>query len=530
MSDSLSYDERALILAPDEVAAQAFKMLSDSGITCVCTTDNKRLKAWLAEGAALVVVDEHILVPEPECPLRQFVDAQPKWSDLPILMLPHAPGTTSRNLGNLSCVTYPFDQAQLSSMAMQALRARRRQYLAREELQTLSDRLVAQLSRSSEDSTAHQLRNKMDAVGHLAGGIAHDFNNLLTSIGGSFELIDRHLKRGHTQGLEKIVHMGRASVSRGAELTHKLLAFSSRQSLHSQAVHVSSVLSPDRLQQMMTPHVQLAMRLPEELWPVQADAQQLRESLDCLVINACEAMPNGGQLYVSARNEHIQAEHFPGSVLCDGDYLRLSVRDTGQGMSSSVLEHAFEPFFSTKPVGQGIGLGLSMVYGFSRQSHGHLALTSHIGGGTQVDLYLPRSLAGDAPLATPRARSSAVGKGPILLVEDDHHVRELLYQALTDDGLDCMTASDAVQALEILRNSPHVALLLSDVGLPGMSGRQLAEIARTVDPSLPILLITGYAETAAIREQFLDPGMQLICKPFELGHLREQILKLLTKA
>ncbi len=525
MSGSLPYDERALILAPQHVAAKASKMLSGGGITCLCTTDNQRLGVWLSEGAALVLVDEQVLSTDQRSPLQQFVDAQPNWSDLPILMMMKtgSGSAPAQSLGNLSCLYHPFDEAQLLSLAEQAMRTRKRQYLAREALRELTDRLETYEAR--DDNTLEH-RRKMDAIGQLAGGFAHDFNNLLTSIGGSFELIERRLQKGRLEDLDKVVRMGRESVARGAKLTHKLLAFSSRQSLQKQTLELNTLLDPQRLRAIVPECVQLVLNVPEDLWALQADAQQLQESLDSLLCNACEAMPNGGKLTVQACNEHIDALCFPQSGLSTGDYVRLSVIDTGQGMSQITLDHAFEPFFSTKPVGQGIGLGLSMVYGFSRQSHGYVTLRSRVGHGAQIDLYLPRSLAAPAP-ATLRRRPGST-EGPILIVEDDRDVRALLYQSLTEDGLSCLTAHDATQALQMLGSGTQVSLLLSDVGLPGMSGRQLAEIARTLRPGLPILLITGYAETAISRDDFLDPGMHLMCKPFELQQLRDQILKLLA--
>lgn len=530
MSGSLSLDERTLILAPEQVAATVAKLLSGSGIACLCTSDKQRFGLWLAEGVAVVIADSQALSDDPQSPLHLFIERQPEWSDLPVLLLnTHATTVNTsmlQGLGNLSYLSYPFDEQQLLGATNQALRARRRQYMARNALSALHQRLE---SLQTGDQARHQTR-KMEAIGQLAGGVAHDFNNLLTSIGGSFELIDRRLQQGRTEGLDKVLRMGQDAVARGATLTHRLLAFSSRQSLQSQAVDLHALLQPARLQAILGSSVKLSLRVSDELWPVEADDKQLRESLNNLLLNAREAMPSGGRLSIEASNQHIDAAQFQDAGLSSGDYLQLTISDTGQGMSQGTLEHAFEPFFSTKPVGQGIGLGLSMVYGFSKQSHGHVTVDSQIGRGTRVDLYLPRCL-GIPPQALEAASTPTAGNcREVLIVEDDREVRELLCQALCDDGFPCQSACNATQALHLLRSPQPIALLISDVGLPGMNGRQLAEIARTLRPNLPVLFITGYAETAMSREGFLAPGMQLICKPFELNQLSQRVAQMLGEA
>ncbi|WP_409296237.1 response regulator, partial [Pseudomonas sp. KCJK8670] len=411
-------------------------------------------------------------------------------------------------------------------LARNALRNRRRQYLARDQLQALQQQLD---SRSQTPALAVHQARKMEAIGQLAGGVAHDFNNLLTSIGGSFELIDRRLKQGRSEGLESVLRMGREAVSRASLLTHRLLAFSSRQSLHSQRIELRALLEAQRLQDNYSDSVTLELQLPDTLWAVEADSVQLQQALDNLLLNACEAMPSGGALRIEASNQRVEADPGRGDSLSTGDYLRLSIIDDGQGMSQSTLEHAFEPFFSTKPVGQGIGLGLSMVYGFSKQSRGHVALYSQIGQGTRVDLYLPRHAGPAQTVQAVDPPTSPMESRDVLVVEDDPHVRCLLCQALQEDGANCQSASNANDALKLLRSAQNVDLLISDVGLPGMNGRQLAEIARTLRPGLAVLFITGYAETAMAREGFLAPGMQLISKPFELKELQRQVARMLGK-
>ncbi|MBC3478730.1 response regulator [Pseudomonas taiwanensis] len=530
MASSLSLDERALILAPAQLGASTSKLLATAGIDCLCARDIDHLHSCLVEGAGLAIIAEKTLRSCKDTLLREFIKDQPCWSDLPIVLLtaPRSPLTAplGHPLGNLSLLGSPFADEQLLLLARNALRNRRRQYLARDQLQALQQQLD---SRSQTPALAVHQARKMEAIGQLAGGVAHDFNNLLTSIGGSFELIDRRLKQGRSEGLESVLRMGREAVSRASLLTHRLLAFSSRQSLHSQRIELRALLEAQRLQDNYSDSVTLELQLPDTLWAVEADSVQLQQALDNLLLNACEAMPSGGALRIEASNQRVEADPGRGDSLSTGDYLRLSIIDDGQGMSQSTLEHAFEPFFSTKPVGQGIGLGLSMVYGFSKQSRGHVALYSQIGQGTRVDLYLPRHAGPAQTVQAVDPPTSPMESRDVLVVEDDPHVRCLLCQALQEDGANCQSASNANDALKLLRSAQNVDLLISDVGLPGMNGRQLAEIARTLRPGLAVLFITGYAETAMAREGFLAPGMQLISKPFELKELQRQVARMLGK-
>ncbi|WP_429413764.1 response regulator [Pseudomonas plecoglossicida] len=531
MASSASLGERAVILAPAPLSTKTSRLLSSAGVHCLCARDMANLGASLAEGAGLAIIAEEAFNESPRSLLKDFIDQQPSWSDLPIVMLTATAITNTtpvgHPLGNLTLLFTPYQQAQLVQLAQAALRSRRRQYLARDQLRDLQQSLDARsATQQSEALALHQTR-KMEAIGQLAGGMAHDFNNLLTSIGGSFELLDRRLKQGRSDGVEGILRMGRQAVSRAARLTHRLLAFSSRQSLHSQCIDLPQLLLTERLESVLTQGVTLQVKLAPDLWAVQADQIQLQEAIDSLLQNACEAMPSGGLLRIEASNVHAQSKRLPAAGLNVGDYACLTIIDEGQGMSESTLEHAFEPFFSTKPVGQGIGLGLSMVYGFSKQSQGHVVLRSQIGQGTRVDLFMPRHRS-QAPSQkrTLAAALPADGRN-VLLVEDDPDVRNLLCQTLLEDGFSCRSVRDANEALQVLRSAEQVDLLVSDVGLPGMNGRQLAEIARTLRPHLPVLFITGYAETAAAREAFLGPGMQLICKPFALKQLQVQVAQML---
>lgn len=530
MAGSESLDERALILAPTPLGEETSKLLLGAGFGNLNTPDACSLVEWLRTGAGLAIIADESLPEDSDGPLYRFIEQQPDWSDLPIILLVGAQvqGSAREHLGNLLLLHYPFQPAQLLSLVKAALRARRHQYQFRDQQQYLRSLLEEQLQQLRIDEQAMNQTRKMEAVGQLAGGVAHDFNNLLTGIGGSFELIGRRLERGQVEGLDGLLNRGQDAVRRAATLTHRLLAFSSRQSLETQSIDVEALLQPQRLRQQVAAQVNFEVEMQPDLWHAEGDGQQLRESLDNIVLNACEAMPSGGLLRIEARNQPIESRQFPGIGLASGDYLHLCFRDNGQGMSESTLEHAFEPFFTTKPVGQGIGMGLSMVYGFSKQSRGHVSLRSQIGKGTQVDLYLPRYQAQALQdFAMPLQVNTSTTGGDVLVVEDDTDVRQLLCQTLVEDGLPCCSAGNANEALPILRSSRPIALLISDIGLPGMNGRQLAEIARKLRPHLQVLFITGYAENAMARSGFLDPGMQLITKPFELKHLRDKVAQIL---
>lgn len=541
MADLLPNGERALILAPAPLSRLAFDLLDKAGIQALTAATLEELGSALDHGAGLAILDEQTLDHGNLSPLQRYLEQQPAWSDLPVVLLTHvrkghaAPRARPIDLGNLFELRCPFDPACLLALARASLRARRRQYAARNQQQAftaLQHRVEQQLRQLREDPPyLHQAR-KMEAIGQLAGGVAHDFNNLLTGIGGSLELIDKRLQQGHIEALPGLFDLSRQALKRAASLTHSLLAFSSRQSLDSRAVRLQDVLSGERLSAMVDPQIVLRVRTATDLWPAHADPQQLQEALGNLLRNACDAMPNGGRLTVQARNQQLDANRFGHHALPAGDYVRLSVVDTGCGMPPSTLERAFDPFYTTKPTGQGTGLGLSMVYGFSKQSRGHVALSSRIGHGTRVDLYLPRYNEPPMSAASP-TKATAVTEaldGTILVVEDDATVRTLVQQSLAQHCYRCTAVENANAALALLRNDPSIVLLVSDVGLPGMNGRQLAEIARTLRPGLNVLFITGYAENAQALGGFLDPGMQMISKPFEFARLLDTIAQMLGKA
>jgi CheY-like chemotaxis protein len=365
---------------------------------------------------------------------------------------------------------------------------------------------------------------KMEAVGQLTGGIAHDFNNMLQGIAGAIELLERRIAQGRAAEIGRFAAAARDGVKRAANLTHQLLAFSRRQALAPKRVELPALIGgiAGLIQQTAGPAITFDLALQPDCWAAQCDPNQLENAILNLAINARDAMAPGGRLTIATGHAALGAADVAGwEGAAPGDYVRLSVSDTGAGMSPDVLEHAFEPFFTTKPAGQGTGLGLSQVYGFARQSNGILVLESQVGQGTAVHLYLPRHVeaadilappAGDATL--PVAGSQG---GLVVLVEDEIAIRNFGAEVLREMGYAVLDAGDGASALKILRdcrqNARHVDLLVADVGLPGgLNGRQLADAAREIWPDLPTLLITGYAGGALAKA--LPPGMSLLTKPF----------------
>jgi len=546
--------ERALILAPVGRDSQiALMILNEAGYEGLVTPDLGSLCTELELGAGLVLVAaEALRGPELEA-LFLHLEQQPAWSDLPIVLLTHhggqEQGPSSRLsdlLGNVTFLERPFHPATLVSMVSAALRGRRRQYEARDRLIDLSDserRLqstLETLEQQVEERTAQLRHNeealrqsqKMEAVGQLTGGIAHDFNNMLTGIIGSLELLRRRLARGRTEDLDSLIDLGVTSANRAAGLTHRLLAFSRRQSLDSKAVQMNTlVLSMgELLQRSLNESIQLDMRLNDKLWVAEADPNQLESALLNLVINARDAMPDGGKLVVETSNQVLTREFTEAySNLEPGDYVMLSVTDNGSGMPQSVVSRAFDPFFTTKPIGQGTGLGLSMIYGFSKQSRGHVSIDSEIDEGTTVRLYLPRFRGEEleSPDADIQQAPDALDGETVLIVEDDPAVRVLVCAVLGELGYAFVEAWDADSAVPILNSTQRIDLLISDVGLPGMNGRQLAEVGRQYRPGLKVLFITGYAEHAAVRGGFLDSGMQMITKPFTFDLLTAKVREMI---
>lgn len=388
------------------------------------------------------------------------------------------------------------------------------------------------LARESSEAALRQAQ-KMEAVGQLTGGIAHDFNNMLTGILSALDLARLRIDQGRTEGLGRFLDVASASALRAAALTQRLLAFSRRQSLQAQDLQLNDLVASlqELLARTLGESVRLEIDLCAELPQAYVDENQLESALINLAINARDAMPDGGQLRIATRQ--LQVEDQPlelgrGIALAPGRYVVVSVADTGTGMPADVLERVFEPFYTTKPIGQGTGLGMSMIYGFIQQSNGQVWVESQPGAGTTVSLYLPAGVA--AQTAVPQTQSDAVlaGQGQqVLVVEDDEQVRLLVTELLSELGYQADVVADADAALPILASPRRIDLLVTDVGLPGLNGRQLAEIARQSRRDLPVIFMTGYAETARDRGEFLGEGMSMIAKPFTLGEFSGKLHEVL---
>jgi len=397
------------------------------------------------------------------------------------------------------------------------------------ELASTNELLKVEMAEREQAEEALRHAQKMDAIGQLTGGIAHDFNNMLTGVLGALDLIQRRVAAGRVSEIDRYINAAMTSANRAAALTHRLLAFARRQSLNNSAVDVNRMVHSmeELVRRTLGESIELQIRLGGELRRAQTDEHQLENALLNLVINARDAMPEGGRLSILSTNVTLAT---PQGAMTAGDYVQLCVEDTGSGMSAELLEKVFDPFFTTKPIGQGTGLGLSMVYGFVKQTGGHVLIDSHEGVGTRVELYLPchhHNAQGSEQVldtgVTPRA-----GHGEsVLVVEDEEAVRMLVVDALRELGYTMLEACDSKSALPLLQGARRIDLLVSDVGLPGLNGRQLAEIARQYRPGLQVLFMTGYARDAEIRGEFLDDGMDLLTKPFTVDELALRVRTML---
>jgi PAS domain S-box-containing protein len=388
-----------------------------------------------------------------------------------------------------------------------------------------AEKAAAERLKAAEEALRQS--QKMEAVGQLTGGIAHDFNNLLTGIVGSLDLLQTRLHQGRTENVARYINAAMTSANRAAALTHRLLAFARRQPLIPKSVDVNQLVVSleDLLRRTIGETIDLGIVAADNLWGTLCDPNQLESALLNLAINARDAMRDGGKLTITTSNARFEGVTADSPALAPGDYICIDVTDTGTGMTAEVAARAFDPFFTTKPIGQGTGLGLSMIYGFARQSNGHATIESQLGQGTAVRLYLPRhhgDIASPPASAASAADHAATGE-TVLVVEDEPVVRAVILEMLADHGYRTLEAVDGPSGLRILRNQGRIDLLITDVGLPGMNGRQLADQARETRPDLKILFITGYAESVAISDGFLQPGMEMITKPFDLELLSRRI-------
>ena len=383
-----------------------------------------------------------------------------------------------------------------------------------------------------------QLRQaqKMEAVGQLTGGIAHDFNNLLTGIIGSLQMLRTRVAQGRLSQVDRYVTAAQGAANRAAALTHRLLAFSRRQTLAPAPTDVNRLIigMEELVRRTMGPAIRVETALAAELWPTLCDPNQLENALLNLCINARDAMPDGGLVTIATANASLGEAEALQQGMAAGDYVSVAVSDTGTGMSPEVMARAFDPFFTTKPIGQGTGLGLSMIYGFAKQSGGQIRIRSELGCGTTMSIFLPRHATfpteEEAPMnAEPASRA---GQGEtVLIVDDEPTVRMLVREVLEELGYHAVEAVDGAAALLVLQSDIRLDLLVTDVGLPGgMNGRQIADAGRALRPGLQALFITGYAEGAALGQGQLEPWMHILHKPFEVEALASKVQQIIRQA
>jgi PAS domain S-box-containing protein len=369
---------------------------------------------------------------------------------------------------------------------------------------------------------------KMEAVGQLTGGIAHDFNNLLTGIIGNLDVLRSRMAQGRISELDRFITAAQGAASRAAALTHRLLAFSRQQALEPKAIDANKLVTgiEELIRRTVGPGIAVETVRAAGLWLCFCDPNQLENAILNLCINARDAMPGGGRLTIETANTWLDEPTARQRDMIEGQYVAVAVSDTGTGMTPDVLARAFDPFFTTKPVGQGTGLGLSMIYGFAKQSGGQARLYSELGQGTTAKIYLPRHVGkvevDRAPEVSVRPRAGA-GE-TVLVVDDEPTVRTLIAETLSELGYTAIEAADALSGMKVLDSDVRLDLLITDIGLPGgMNGWEMADRARQRRPDLKVLFITGYAENAAIGNGHLRPGMQVLSKPFAMEKLASRI-------
>jgi signal transduction histidine kinase len=400
---------------------------------------------------------------------------------------------------------------------------------------TLEQRVEERTSQLMVAEEALRQSQKMEAVGQLTGGIAHDFNNLLGGISGSLELLDKRLAENRYDGMQRYISSAQDSARRAAALTQRLLAFSRRQTLDPKPIDANRLIGgmEEMVRRAVGPTIELEVVGAGGLWPTRVDPSQLENAILNLCINARDAMaPDGGRLTIETANKWLDERAARERDLPVGQYVSICVTDTGTGMTPEVIARAFDPFFTTKPIGQGTGLGLSMIYGFVRQSGGQVRIYSEIGRGTTMCLYLPR-YSGNIAEAQDAIPEETVDHGhgeTVLVIDDEPILRMLVTDVLQENGYRSLEAVDGPSGLKVLQSDVRIDLLITDVGLPGgMNGRQVADAARKLRPDLKVLFITGYAENAVVGNGHLEPGMEILTKPFPVATLGNRIRDLIER-
>jgi PAS domain S-box-containing protein len=386
---------------------------------------------------------------------------------------------------------------------------------------------------SDRQNLEEQLRQaqKMEAVGQLTGGLAHDFNNLLQGIIGALDRAQHRIQQGRAAEADRFIGAAVESANRAASLTQRLLAFSRRQTLDPKPTDANRLIAgmEDLINRTMSPNIAVEVVGAAGLWLTMVDAPQLESAVLNLAINARDAMPRGGKLIIETANKWLDDRAAQERDVPPGQYVSVCVTDSGVGMPPDVVARAFDPFFTTKPMGQGTGLGLSMIYGFVRQSGGQVRIYTEVGKGTTMCLYLPRYLGTSDEVEAASTQVPDKGFGEtVMIVDDEATVRMLVNEVLTDNSYHVLEAFDAASAMKTLGSPKKIDLLITDVGLPGnMNGRQLADAARETRPGLKVLFITGYAENAAVGNGHLEPGMEILTKPFPMTTLANKVRAML---
>ena len=438
-----------------------------------------------------------------------------------------------------SCKPREYSEAFLGyvGMALDVTESRRAEEDLRELNQSLEARIAAAIAERERAEEALRQAQKMEAVGQLTGGIAHDFNNLLTVISGNLDMAARRLGAAADPRILRAIGAASIGADRAATLTQRLLAFSRRQPLAPKAIDPNALLAgmTDLMHRTLGERVEVETRLAAGVWRIEADPHQLESAILNLAVNARDAMPDGGRLVIETATARLDAEDAVDTeAVVPGQYVAISVSDTGTGMNEDTRRRSIEPFFTTKDVGKGTGLGLSMVYGFVKQSGGHLRIDSEEKRGTTVRIYLPRlltdSLEEDQAAAATAPRGA--GEETVLVCEDDDDVRSYTVELLGELGYRVLEASDGAASLRLVEDvERRIDLLFTDVVLPGaMSGAELARRAREARPGLKVLFTTGYARDAIVHEGRLDPGVELVTKPFAFADLAARIREMLDRA
>lgn len=550
---------RALVLAPrGRDATVACSLIEQTHVSCVVCPTLGALVESLDDDVAFFLITEEAIRGADLKLLATWFAGQPAWSDLPVLLVTDHGGGPERNpiasrwldtLGNVSFIERPFHPTTLVSVARAAVKGRRRQHETRSlledlregevqlqqandilerrveertaQLQRAHDELLSQIAERERTEAKLRQVQKIESIGQLTGGVAHDFNNLLTAVIGNLELLRKRLPAN--QRTDRLIDGAMQGAQRGAALTQRLLAFARHQSLEPQPVDLADLVRGmgDLLRRSIGPSVEIELDLPQGLPAAYVDANQVELALLNLAVNSRDAMPTGGRLAIALD----EVESASTRDLDAGRYLRLTVSDSGVGMDAQTLQKAIEPFFSTKEVGKGTGLGLSMIHGLAQQLKGTLRLFSTPGRGTRAELWLP--IADRAPAAIVAESGGVATDGrrhaTLLFVDDDFLISLSTTALLEDLGHTVVTASSGGEALDVLRTSKPIDMMITDYAMPGMTGLQLAEQARSLRPGLPILLATGYADLPA-RANLDLPRLN---KPYQQTELAEQIEALL---